>query len=109
MVDRFSGAELFVDFATIFRLTDDPPLPPLEWAVEWCIDAMTTKWRVAGTGREQDWALAMTNYGGLILLDSQGLVKEWDTGQATWLNKDISLQDWLDGIMTEGESLMEDS
>jgi hypothetical protein len=82
MLARLNGAQLFCapnPSVTLFGLTPNPPLPPFEWAPEWCIDTFTPKWRAAGTSRESDWAIAMTIYGGLILVDADETVKEWDT------------------------------
>ena len=40
-----------------------------------------------GVNREGDWAIAMTNYGGLILLDKNENIHEWDTGEHRWQRK----------------------
>src|SRR5437899_892990 len=75
MLRRFNGVELFISgspLVSLFRISTIPPLPPLEWAPEWCIDTFTRKWRAAGSNRQGDWAIAITNYGGLILLDADG-------------------------------------
>jgi hypothetical protein len=109
MLKRFNGAELFIagiPLVSFFRISTIPPLPPLEWAPEWCIDNFTAQWRSAGSNRQDDWAIAMTNYGGLILLDADGTVKEWDTGESRWLFKNVPLQEWMERMMSEGDAIM---
>jgi hypothetical protein len=80
-----------------------PPPDPLEWEPEWCIDVFTPKWRAAGIGRSRDWAIAVTSYGGLILLGANDEISEWDTGQCTWLFKSLPFREWIDHIIGEGE------
>jgi hypothetical protein len=106
MLRRFNGAELYRSpnpFVTIFGISTTPPLPPLEWAPEWCIDTFTRKWRAAGTNRQNDWAIAMTNYGGLILLDGNESIKEWDTSQSIWLSRNLAVGEWMEKVIDEGE------
>jgi len=109
MVRRFNGSELFIvggPLVTLLGISTVPPPPPLEWAPEWYIDKLTAKWRAEGRRRDADWAIAMTNYGGLVLLDSNGSVKEWDTADGRWLSKDRPFKDWIEGIMREGETMV---
>jgi len=112
MLRRFNGAKLFLSAGpsfSLFGISDVPPLPPLpllEWAPEWCIDKLTPKWRGAGSGRQGDWAIAMTNYGGLILLDWNESIKEWDTAQSTWLSQNLSFGEWIEKVISEGEVIM---
>ncbi|HJT23204.1 MAG TPA: hypothetical protein VJ873_01410 [bacterium] len=109
MLRCFNGAKLFdagLPFVRLFGISTMPPLPPLEWAPEWYIDRFTPIWRAAGSGRENDWAIAMTNYGGLVLLDAGGAVKEWDMGESKWLIKDLPFGNWVEKIMSEGEVMM---
>ncbi|MDX1948696.1 MAG: SMI1/KNR4 family protein [Pirellulaceae bacterium] len=109
MLMRFNGAELFIagsPLVSFFRISTSPPLPPLEWAPEWCIDKFTPQWRTAGPNRKGDWAIAMTNYGGLVLLDADGIVKEWDIGESKWVSGKQSLEHWIENVMSEGEAIM---
>lgn len=109
MLSHFNGAKLFLSAGpsfSLFGISTNPPLPPLEWAPEWCIDKFTPKWRAAGPNRQDDWAIAMTNYGGLILLDGNETIKEWDTGQSTWLSKNLPLVEWIENVISEGEVVM---
>ena len=110
MLKRFNGANLFISagLLSLFRISTIPPLPPLEWAPQWCIDKFTPQWRAAGSNRQGDWAIAMTNYGGLVLLDADGTVKEWDTGESRWLSKNMPLGEWIEKMMSEGEVIMAD-
>jgi hypothetical protein len=109
MVSHFNGGELFLSAGptfSLFRISTFPPLPPFEWAPEWCIDVLTPRWRTAGINRSYDWAMGITNYGGLILLDDKENVKEWDTSQGSWLVKNLPLGDWIEKIISEGETVM---
>lgn len=106
MLRHFNGAKLFDASFSLFGISLIPPLPPLEWAPEWCVDKFTRKWRAAGSGRQGDWAIAMTNYGGLILLNGNERIKEWDTSQSTWLLKDLPVGEWIEKVISEGEVIM---
>ena len=109
MLRHFNGAKLFDGSFRLFGISVTPPLPPLEWAPEWCIDAFTRRWRAAGSNRECDWAIGITNYGGLILLNDNETVKEWDTGQSIWLSRDLPLETWIENVISEGEAIMAES
>jgi hypothetical protein len=109
MLSRFNGAELFILGSasfSLFGLSTNPPLPPLEWAAEWCIDKFTPRWRAAGSNRQEDWAITMTGYVGLILLERGEFVKEWDTGENRWILKDMPFHEWIEKIISEGESIV---
>lgn len=109
MLIRFNGAELFISgtpLLSFFRISATPPLPPLEWAAEWCIDIYTKKWRDAGSNRKTDWAIAMTNYGGLILLDADQVIKEWDTGESRWVFEGMLFEQWIKKVLSEGDMVM---
>ena len=111
MLKQFNGAQLFesgLPFVHLFGLSPIPALPPMEWAPDFWIDKFTPKWRGTGPNRESDWAIAMTNYGGLILLDADGKIKQWDTSQGCWDSKGIAFADWIEQIIEEGEEVMED-
>ena len=112
MLKRFNGAELFCNpnaMVSFFRMSTIPPLPALEWAPDWYIDTFTRKWREAGSSRHGDWAIAMTNYGGLVLLDENETIKEWDTGQSNWVSRDLPLEMWIENVISEGEVMMAES
>ena len=109
MLSNFNGAELFISgspLVSFFRISSTPPLPPLEWAPEWCIDSITREWRDAGDNRNGVWAIAMTNYGGLILLDADEFISEWDTGEGRWVLEKQSLEQWIEKLICEGEKVM---
>lgn len=109
MLRHFNGAKLFLSAGpsfSLFGVSTIPPLPPFEWAPNWYIDKFTPLWRTAGSNRQSDWAIAMTNYGGLILLDGDGAIKEWDTGQSTWLSKSLPFGEWMEKVISEGEIIM---
>jgi len=111
MLTRFNGALLFdtgLPMITLFRASKQPPLRVLEWAPDWCIDVMTPKWRAGGATRKEDWAFGMTSYGGLLILDGRGRVKEWDTAEGAWLIKSMAFDKWIAKILKEGKELIEE-
>ncbi len=108
MLMHFNGAELFTrdgPLATLFGISTIPPMPSLEWAPDWYIDKFTPEWRVLGPGRNREWVVGMTNYGGLILLNDEGTISEWDTSEFTWLLQGMPFGQWIESILDEGESL----
>jgi hypothetical protein len=112
MLNRFNGAKLFINagpFISLFGISTDLPSSPFEWSAEWCIDTFTPRWRAAGPNRQNDWTIAMTNYGGLILLDGGETISEWDTGQSMWLSKNLPLSEWIESIINDGEAMIADS
>ena len=112
MLRHFNGGRLFVrtgPLTSIFGVSILPPLPPLEWAPEWCIDKFTPRWRAAGDGRQSDWAIAMMNYGGLIVMRGDGRIAEWDTAQRTWGATVPNLSAWFEAIMREGDAFMKEA
>ena len=109
MLKLFNGAELFVKtgpMVTIFGISANPPLPPLEWAADWYIEKFTPAWRSFGQGNQTDWAIAMMNYGGLIILNKNGTTREWDTSQGMWGSKTWEFGDWVDDVLRNGEVYM---
>ncbi len=111
MLRHFNGAELFesgLPLLTIFGISGVSSLSALEWAPDWHIDKFTPPWRASGPDRKDDWAIGMTNYGGLILMDATGAISEWDTGEKRWLLRNVPLETWIEEIMREGETLMRD-
>lgn len=109
LLREFDGAELFISgipFLTIFRSMNNPPLPAMEWSLEWCVDVYTKKWREINAG-SKDIAIAMTNYGGLVLLDEKGKIKEWDTSEGRWLIQNMPITEWFEKIISEGKETLE--
>src|ERR1700687_2139736 len=67
MLKRMNGGELFIragPMLSVFGISIVPPLPPTEWAPDWWIDKFTPTWRQAGLGGQDDWVIAMMNFGG---------------------------------------------
>jgi hypothetical protein len=100
MLQRFNGAELFIDaipFVTILGLSldSDPPTS------DWFIDRMTLKWR-SGIGQTTDWVMAMTNYGGMQILERNSLVREWDSSQRKWSGDRHPFYSWVEKVLHEG-------
>lgn len=105
MLSHFDGAELFIDFVpllTVFSISPTVPVPEREWAPNWYIDKFTPKWRAAGK-RDGDWAIAMTNYGGLTIFDSANICSEWDTAESRWLSRGVAIDDWIENVISEGD------
>jgi hypothetical protein len=105
MLDHFNGAELFIwsgPMLTMFGLSEASPVSKLKWAENWYIDKFTPKWRAAGDGRESQFAIGMTNYGGLILFEN-GRIREWDTAQREWAPSNYELSEWLEKVLHDGE------
>jgi hypothetical protein len=111
MLKLFNGAELFVrndPMVTIFGISANPPLPPLEWAADWYVDKFTPVWRSAEQGSQTDWAFAMMNYGGLIILGQNGTIREWDMSQGILGPKTWEFGEWVDDVLRDGESNMQE-
>lgn len=108
MLRNFNGARLFVSggpLVSVFGISTVPLRPPLEWAPEWYIDRFTPAWRTTHN-QSSDWAVAMTNYGGLILLDQHGMISEWDTSERAWGQKRLELSQWVEDVMREGDAAL---
>lgn len=105
MLRHFNGAELFVKtvpLVSILGISTILPVPPLEWAPEWYIDRLTPKWRASGQSHN-DWPIAIMNYGVFIVLDSEGVTKEWDTGQRRWGRRKLTLAERMADLLREGD------
>ena len=110
MVRNFNGAELFINaipLITLFGISPETPASSLEWSPDWYIDKYTAKWRSAGD-RLGDWAIAMTNYGGLIVLDSNGNTREWDTDQNGWIPSVSHLDARIEEVLSQGDAYMQE-
>lgn len=110
MLRRFNGAKLFINgiqLVVIFGIYVDPPPSPLEWAPNWYIDRFTKKW-FSSESQSEDLVIAMTNYGGLIVIDKSGKVREWDTQQKIWTSKKRSFDEWIEEMLHTGEQYMKE-
>jgi len=100
MLRRFNGGELYIDaipLITILGLS----LPSDDVTSDWFIDRLTPQWR-SGAGQSTDWAIGMTNYGGMVILEQDSLVSEWDTSQQKWMADRYPFNQWVEKIMEEG-------
>jgi hypothetical protein len=100
MLTTFNGGELFINgppFLTIFGIDHSAGPSPSDWF----IDVYTPVWRSAA-GRDFDWAVAMTNYGGLIVLGPDNMVCEWDVSQGKWDGQALDLVKWTQKVLIEG-------
>jgi hypothetical protein len=108
MLRRFNGASLFIDaiaLVTVFGLSapeDDP-------ACDWFIDRYTSEWR-SRMGRPDDLVIGMFNYGGIITIGSDSVVREWDSAQGKWSSDHdaIRFDSWLVMISAEGREYLAD-
>jgi hypothetical protein len=112
MLKHFNGARLFKKtgpFVSIFGVSTIPLLPPLQWATEWYVNKFTPAWRSGGNNRQSEWAIAMMNYGGLVILEDHGIVKEWDTAQAKWNSHTWKINEWLEDLLAKGDAFLRES
>jgi hypothetical protein len=111
MLRHFNGAKLFNrcgPLVSIFGISTIPLLPALEWCPDWTIDKFTPTWRCAAPRREGHWAIAMLNYGGLIILHDDGSVKQWDTSRGIWEESGWNFDQWVQDILREGDAFMKE-
>jgi len=111
MLLHFNGARLFkksVPFVSIFGISTIPPLPPLRWAKDWYIDKFTPTWRLGESNRQTEWPIAMMNYGGLVILEGEDKIKQWDTVQKKWELKHWRFNEWVESILTSGDSYLKE-
>ena len=50
----------------------------------------------------------MTNYGGLMILDREEWVREWDTAAADWNGTRVSFNAWYELIARDGDDYMKE-
>jgi hypothetical protein len=112
MLRHFNGARLFVDaiqLVAIFGVSTIPALPPFEWAEDWYIDKFTPWWRAGSEDRQKDWAIAMMNYGGVVIVGGDGRVREWDTAQRMWDPRSFdNFDEWVQEILREGDAYLKE-
>jgi hypothetical protein len=111
MLKHLNGAMLFDsggggELVTIFGISGDSAIPTDEWPADWYVDKFTPKWRAAGTNRENEWAIAMMNYGELVLLDGLGTVRKWDTSQRRRNPETVNFDRWLYELLREGAAYL---
>jgi hypothetical protein len=115
MLLRFNGAELFrsgSELISIFGVTTSQPLSRLEWSPDYMIEKFTARWRAAGAGtrdRSRSWAFAIMNYGGLQIIDGEGLVEEWDSAQSNFSPWRKTFDQWLQDLFREGDEFLRDN
>jgi hypothetical protein len=111
MLVHFNGARLFkktVPFVSIFGISTIPAMPPLEWAKDWYIDKFTPAWRLRESGRQNQWAIAMMNHGGLIILEGPDKITQWDMAQKKWESKAWKFDEWVENLLTEGDLYLQE-
>lgn len=111
MLEHFNGAELFISSGpslTLFGLSTSPLPSEFEWAPTWYIDFMTPEWRANGERADQ-WAIGMTNYGGLLIVDAGGEFGEWDTNEGSWISRKVPFEMWLRATLRDGEVFLSEA
>jgi len=107
MLRIFNGAELFIKalpLVTLFGLSCGER-PDSDWAPGWYVDKVTPEWR-ALTKNARHWVIGMMNYGGLIILSDDGLVREWDTATNGWNTESWYFYEWIETTLREGDEYM---
>jgi hypothetical protein len=108
MLRRFNGARLFMKYIqmiTVFGVSVTPAPPEFDWGPEYWIDKYTPVWRETRQ-RPRDWVIAVSNYGGISVLQDDGRIREWDTGAYRWGPMDENFDDWIERILKEGDEYM---
>ena len=108
MLRQCNGAKLFVNLAPLVTLFGVSPIEPEvadDWAPDWYIDKFTVAWRKSN-GTDSDWAIAMTNYGGLAILSVDGNVREWDIASHCWISDAVPIGVWMDQIIVDVDEYM---
>jgi hypothetical protein len=108
MLRRFDGASFFIDaiaLVTVFGLSgpeDDP-------VCDWFIDRYMPEWR-SGMGRPHELVIGMFNYGGIVTMGGNSVVREWDSAQGKWSSDHDAMRfdSWLGMIPAEGRSYLAD-
>jgi hypothetical protein len=113
MLNVFNGAILFIgsggEFITFFKTSIKSSSPDPEWAPDWYIDKFTHEWRATKEAKATDWAIAMTNYGGLVIMHEDGSISEWDTAINGWTFNNMVLNQWMDVVIKEGNKMLNES
>lgn len=108
MLRRFNGGEFYVDaiaMVTLFGLSapgDDP-------ASDWYIDRFTPAWRSRGR-RPGDLVVGMFNYGGVVVVDGDSVVREWDSAVGGWSTDHGPMRfgAWLSMVADLGQEYLAD-
>jgi hypothetical protein len=98
-----NGAELFINYdplLTLFGLYQ-PDLPPQFANYDWYIDRWSRSWR-SKMHRPDDWVIGMYNYGTVVVLGADLLIREWDSAQRNWSHREHPWEDWLERVIAEG-------
>jgi hypothetical protein len=98
MLELFNGGKFFIrglPFATLFGIADERDVG------DWFVDRFTKHWRKCG-GRDNDWAVGITSYGGVFIAKHDGSIKEWGTADEDWLHHWENLSEWLAWLVDEG-------
>ncbi len=103
MYEAFDGAKLFIDGIHLIQfLGISGSGESLDSDLG--IRAYTQHWREK-SGRANDWAIAMTNYGSLILLGRDSTVREWDQSDG-WIGEVCDFPKWITKIFKEGDEYL---
>jgi hypothetical protein len=53
--------------------------------------------------------IAVTNYGGLSILEQNSIVTEWDSSQQKWAADRYSFNEWVEKVLEEGAAYLEEA
>jgi hypothetical protein len=108
MLEHFNGGAIFDRMVRLFGLSeiehDHAEFPFLKGAGLF-LDVQTTAWRQFDPSRTGDWLFGITNYGGELILTSEGAVRQWDTSVSAWDNQysyTRSFDAWMERTFQEG-------
>jgi hypothetical protein len=103
MLKHFNGGELFIrtgPLITLFGLFQHSEKTEFAW-YDWYIDIWTPKWRLE-MKRPEDWVIGMTNYGGVVILNNELLIGEWDSNEHQFMDKWFTYIEWIEKILSDG-------
>lgn len=107
MLESFNGAQLYDYYGpsfSLFGLTPEERLNPLEWSPDWTMDAYTPRWRKAGPTRQHDWVFGISRGGELFVLHGDGTTGLWDKSEGYWEMQFGSMDELIDEIVRRGET-----
>lgn len=104
LLRHFNGAELFVDAIPLVTLLGIPLASDRGGAGRF-IDHYTQSWR-REYQRPHDWVIGIKNYGALIVLSDDGLVREWEPTSRAWGNGPWRFEEWIETLLVDGDAYL---
>ena len=102
LLSAFDGAELFIDaipLVTFFGSGVSRPhsIPDLR--------TNTTTWR-SSRSSSSEWVFGAMSYGGYLVIDTIGTIREWDSAQHAWFGESFSSDQLVQRLLAEGPSYL---